>query len=729
MTSVKLVKDCGLYPSYKKIIDFKGTKEEIIQKQLTWLDTFEHNDYFDNVNYNKFQNRLVLPIIYEEAITYTYCVLSDINGSGDKPLFFFISDVENLSNSLEVEPSIAFDLTLDPVMSFMGEWELDDCLINKAHVDRWNPNGKIKRVTPNVEGVNANYVMNTSKQLKKTTDRLAVLTLCFTSPRMKWRMNVPLPSGSERTFEAELSTAVYYGYIVVNLDNIDESLYFKATGTYHSIQDTTYPMELVSHMTGTFKFPSYREVVDGFFQSTLPIADDAIVSFNMVSGSYLDYDMTIEDGKKIISFTNPCNQELYFYNKGGDEWKFSIDDPETLGFVLNTRSNDGIETLDVRLNQSGGNVFPDYMGMMVRTPNQLLNDYVTLDIPREDWFLPVMPTDGDINSSEHEPALYMAPYVSRRIVQSDGTNVGEIPDVNIEENKITIATIQSTGGISAMFVQGSDGIDNVLKYSGEGCSFNHQAVQLDIISDSWKNYVYTKRDTDRQIASNYIMKNALDNLFFMSYGGALVGSRSAGKEGLFKPTDSTWDRKGTVGVPNTKINVLEMPVRTQHYGLTNTGRRVVGATGLASLASIATSLIDAHYMWDNQMLKEKQIRNESTTVTNIGDSAQSVLLGLKDYYFISLKVDDVNWDKAYNNFRKYGYFVNKIDKPNIQSRKYFNYILTNGAIVKGSLAQSIRDVIAAIFDSGVTIFHYDSNDETTRRLEYTDKENIEVSLL
>ena len=73
MTDVKLVKDCGLYPSYKKIIDFTGTKSEIIQKQLAWINTFE-NDTFLDVNYNKFQNKLTLPIDYTEALGYTYCV-------------------------------------------------------------------------------------------------------------------------------------------------------------------------------------------------------------------------------------------------------------------------------------------------------------------------------------------------------------------------------------------------------------------------------------------------------------------------------------------------------------------------------------------------------------------------------------------------------------------------------------------------------------------------------
>ena len=93
------------------------------------------------------------------------------------------------------------------------------------------------------------------------------------------------------------------------------------------------------------------------------------------------------------------------------------------------------------------------------------------------------------------------------------------------------------------------------------------------------------------------------------------------------------------------------------------------------------------------------------------------------------KLDSINSDKITEAWRKYGYYVDISETPNIVSRKYFNYIMTDGAIIRGSICQEIRDAIREIFDSGVTIFHYDSGDTTTRNLEYTDKENIEVSLL
>ena len=67
----------------------------------------------------------------------------------------------------------------------------------------------------------------------------------------------------------------------------------------------------------------------------------------------------------------------------------------------------------------------------------------------------------------------------------------------------------------------------------------------------------------------------------------------------------------------------------------------------------------------------------------------------------------------------------KYEKPNVKSRKYFDYILTAGCIIEGSLNGSIKQELATIYDNGITIFHGDY----TSTLEYPTEENIERSLL
>ena len=375
----------------------------------------------------------------------------------------------------------------------------------------------------------------------------------------------------------------------------------------------------------------------------------------------------------------------------------------------------------------------DKSGVIFKDVTSISDDYKVAVI---NWELPTQPSDGDLKSSTHEPALYMKPYRERKIVRGDGTVILDIPDIDIEKQSIKGKQVITSSGITNIFIHESSDDDNINISNGEMAVDN--SVVLDVVNDQWKEYLYTKRDTDRQVVTNMAWKQALDNLFYMSYGGALIGSRSSTAQPLVNmigqsanvsyPNGSYWagsQVNGTlreVAPPGTRYNIGTP-------SLTGAGKRLAGAVGLAAGASIVTSLIDAHAMWQNQLLKEKQIRNEPTTALTIGDGIATVLNGLRNYYLIEQTVDDINYDRAYENFWKYGYWINKFEKPNIQSRKYFNYILTNGAIINGAINQAIRDVIASIFDAGVTIFHYDSGDLTTRLLEYTDKENIEVSLV
>ena len=361
----------------------------------------------------------------------------------------------------------------------------------------------------------------------------------------------------------------------------------------------------------------------------------------------------------------------------------------------------------------------EYTGVFFKDITSIGEDYTIETI---NWSLPTQPSDGDVKSKIYEPALYMQPFYSRKILRGDGEVVLEIPDLDIEAKDIKLRQVITSAGITNIFIHdsGNSDIENIA--NGEMGIDN--SVILDVVNDQWKEYVYTKRDTDRQMTSNYAWKNAIDNLIYMSYGGALVGSRSMGNEGLYNPASKEWVQNRNNGQFASGGHW-----ETKGAGLTAAGKRVLGAVGLSGAASIVTSLVDAHFAWENQLQKEKQIRNEPTTASIIGDGIATVLNGLRDYYVVEQRVDDVNYDRAFENFWKYGYWINKFEKPDISSRKYFNYILTNGAIVNGSINQSIRDVIASIFDAGVTIFHYDSGDSATRNLEYTDKENIEVSLL
>ena len=74
----------------------------------------------------------------------------------------------------------------------------------------------------------------------------------------------------------------------------------------------------------------------------------------------------------------------------------------------------------------------------------------------------------------------------------------------------------------------------------------------------------------------------------------------------------------------------------------------------------------------------------------------------------------------------YGYKVNRMEVPNLRSRVRYNYLKTIGANITGPIESTYLQTLKAIFDQGITIWHYSESDFNP--LDYT-YENPEVLLL
>ena len=115
----------------------------------------------------------------------------------------------------------------------------------------------------------------------------------------------------------------------------------------------------------------------------------------------------------------------------------------------------------------------------------------------------------------------------------------------------------------------------------------------------------------------------------------------------------------------------------------------------------------------------------------LGSGSGIVETGEFGYYFVERKCDDVNWKTAYDRFRHYGYTVNRIEVPNLKSRKYYNYICTANTTVKGPIPANIKQDLVNIFEKGITFFHADNCDSTDYPTNTSgiELENIERSLI
>ncbi len=302
MTDVMLVKDCGLYPSYKKIIDFTGTKSEIIEKQIAWLNTKDHTT-ITNVNYNKFQNKLVLEMDYEEALTYTYAVMQNITGTGDKPMFFFIQNVENLTNGIEdSEPNVAINLSLDPIMTYMGDWHIDECMINRGHTDRWEDN-KIKRITPAQEGIVA-YNKTVATHELSGNSNYAVCVITFTSPYLHYKFKNPYDTSHETNINYEMDKAIYQGVFLVDMSNPDSQLRTKVNFRVRFYNPTYDQYTFTVYYDKSILMPSLSQIINGEFQANLPIVDASIISFTLSPVSILQLDTGTDEYGTYYNLSN-----------------------------------------------------------------------------------------------------------------------------------------------------------------------------------------------------------------------------------------------------------------------------------------------------------------------------------------------------------------------------------------------------------------------------------------
>lgn len=317
---------------------------------------------------------------------------------------------------------------------------------------------------------------------------------------------------------------------------------------------------------------------------------------------------------------------------------------------------------------------------------------------------PVKPTNNATASDTFEPALYMMPYRNRYVNNPSASIYMEVPDIFLlRDEYVSFIALVSASVQNELIVVGEE-LDNlgssvflpdkIKECYNNGLTSTTIIDGIDLFNNTWLTYALTQREADRQILNNNIISSALQGLIFGSYGGALVTSR------------------GTGGKDKRSLGRM--------------ATRMVPGIALGGIASAGSALIDGHFAWENQLLEERKIQNKAQSISVSGNNgAMNAGYGLSTPSFTVLKCDDVNYERAYNNFRKYGYLINEFTSLNIKSRKYYNYILTNGACIEGAIPEDARDLISQIFDSGVTIFHGDYCDT----LEYPTYENIERSLI
>lgn len=104
--------------------------------------------------------------------------------------------------------------------------------------------------------------------------------------------------------------------------------------------------------------------------------------------------------------------------------------------------------------------------------------------------------------------------------------------------------------------------------------------------------------------------------------------------------------------------------------------------------------------------KKKDIRNIPDNLASQGfNSAFDAAYKYYGLWLIKKTVKPEYAKKLQDYFKRFGYKVNEIKLPNLNTRSRFNYVKTVGANIIGSVPQEDLMEIRSVFDKGITLWH------------------------
>lgn len=133
------------------------------------------------------------------------------------------------------------------------------------------------------------------------------------------------------------------------------------------------------------------------------------------------------------------------------------------------------------------------------------------------------------------------------------------------------------------------------------------------------------------------------------------------------------------------------------------------AGGLGQIGSSLTSAISAGIDLEFYARQQLAIKNQQSLLPdNVNFGSTATLLGYGILTKNLLNHYQLNYEYAKridDYFSAYGYKINEIKVPNINSRNNWNYIKTVGANIFGDIPQNDLNQIKNMFDTGITFWH------------------------
>lgn len=311
--------------------------------------------------------------------------------------------------------------------------------------------------------------------------------------------------------------------------------------------------------------------------------------------------------------------------------------------------------------------------------------------------------DSDNGLPTFEPKLYTFPF--RYFMITDYMNTPLVVKPELCENKTLKLRVKATNIATEskynLYVNGYKG-----DYNGNlNGIVNNSPLMLPVLSSAYSQFLATSSASFNQGNINAMLENDLSL-----------------KQGL--ATNSLNYRQNTTnnymqGI-SSGLGAIASLFSLNFGGVVNGAMGVVQSGINQHFNTLSNNLNNSQLKEQNKLSNFEVSSMANAKTTDLINTPNSIKTTGNDTLFnlvnSNRKIDIIEFGldfrykhRIYDYFVKYGYKVNKWEKINVNSRRYFNFIKTNTCnIVGDEIPHEYLEEIKDIFNRGVTIWHVDN---------------------
>lgn len=317
--------------------------------------------------------------------------------------------------------------------------------------------------------------------------------------------------------------------------------------------------------------------------------------------------------------------------------------------------------------------------------------------------LRTFPKYGNLKNNINESKLLMYPYSYVQLIDGQG-NSFDIKNEYLDDTQINVRTFTS-GGLN------SKQAHIVEHYRYKGITLNYCRWELgNGVINSFPNNLTIIDD----YSAAYLQGNS--NQINTSVQNTINQSRLSNKIAQ-NTRQASVDASGVQAVSNMIGSLTNLPVSREGY--INPGKFLeTSIQGLGNLVS--TDIMGANNVTNTEL--QGNLNNENAMRTALAKKqdaenvADNVALQGGDVYFtfqnqyngyclVYKQISDEYIRVLEDFFKKFGYAYNRVEIPNLHTRKSWDYIRTVDCNIQANINNESLEKIKTIFDNGVTIWH------------------------